>query len=252
MRILLTGSHGTLGPKVARVFTRDGATCVGWDRDRVSPDDERASLTFLDEVRPDAIVHLAMGSERWAALLAAWANERGIPFVFTSTAMVFHHEPDGPHHRDDERTARDDYGRYKIRCEDAVTASHPGATIARIGWQIDEDATGNNMLAHLDAWQRERGKVEASRAWRPACSFMTDTASALWTLVTTPRAGAVHLDSNARGGHTFDEVARALARRFDRAWTIEVNEAYAHDQRLVGNERLMPDLADRLTALRGA
>lgn len=250
MRILLTGAHGTLGPKVARAFTDGGATCLPWNRHEVSPDDEGASLAFLEDARPDAVVHLAMGGERWAALLASYARERGLPFVFTSTAMVFHHEPDGPHGPTDERTARDEYGRYKIRCEDAVLAAHPGATVARIGWQIDEDAVGNNMLAHLDAWQRERGEVEASRAWRPACSFMTDTASALRHLVDAPRGGVVHLDGNARAGHTFDEVARALARRFDRAWTIRVTEAYAHDQRLVGHEALMPDLAERLPALR--
>lgn len=250
MRILMTGASGTLGPKVRRALESAGATAVGWDRHRVSPDDEAASRAFVHEVRPDAIVHLGMGSERWAALLAGAAAVRDVPFVFTSTAMVFHDEPDGPHRPEDERTARDDYGRYKIRCEDAIRAANPSACVARIGWQIDPDATGNNMLAHLDAWQREGGRVEASTRWRPACSFMEDTASALWTLVRDPVAGVVHLDSNAASGFTFDQVARALADRFDRDWTVVPTDAYRHDQRLAGNEERMPDLALRLPALR--
>ena len=39
-------------------------------------------------------------------------------------AMVFHHVPDGPHARQDERTAQDGYGQYKIACEDAVREIH--------------------------------------------------------------------------------------------------------------------------------
>lgn len=250
MRVLVTGLNGTLGPKVARVIERGGGSCVGWDRARVSPDDADAAEAFLREVRPDAVLHLAMGGDSWAALLAAEAARHGVPFVFTSTAMVFDHDPDGPHRPHDERTSRDEYGRYKIRCEDAVLAANPDATVARIGWQIDPDATGNNMLAQLDAWQRDQGQVEASRVWRPACSFMEDTGAALWALLRAPRPGVVHLDSNAAEGYTFDRVVLGLARRFERSWTVVPTEAYRHDQRLVGHESLMPGLSERLPSLR--
>jgi dTDP-4-dehydrorhamnose reductase len=124
--------------------------------------------------------------------------------------------------------------------------------VARIGWQIDERAQGNNMLAHLDQWQVRDGRIGASRAWRPACSFMADTAAALLGLIGAPRAGVLHLDSNACDGHRFDVIVAALAARFERAhWTIVPNDDYRHDQRLVGHEALMPALVERLPALRG-
>jgi len=103
------------------------------------------------------------------------------------------------------------------------------------------------MLAHLDQWQAREGCVGASRLWRPACSFMDDTAHALLDLLQRRQAGTVHLDSNARPGHPFDAIAAALARRFARTgWRIEPNDDYRHDQRLVGHELMITPLSERL------
>lgn len=247
MRLLITGLNGTLAPHSVRPAMAYGVDVLAWDRTKIPPDDATACQAWLTQSHPDAIAHLAMGGEDWAALLARHAQERGLPFVFTSTAMVFHHEPNGPHAPMDERTAQDDYGRYKIRCEEAVRAAHPGATIARIGWQIDAAAQGNNMLAALDGWQRDQGRVAASRRWIPACSFMGDTAAALLALLQQPVAGVVHLDSNAGEVHSFDRIVVALAERFDRPhWQIAPNDDYVHDQRLIGGPVALPPLSARL------
>lgn len=247
MKLLITGLGGTLAPHLARGALAAGHEVVGWDRAASPPDDASAVASWLDRTQPDAIAHLAMGAPAWAAQLAAHAAAHGRPFVFTSSAMVFHHEPDGPHTNVDVPNARDDYGRYKIACEDAVRGAHPQATLARIGWQIDADARGNNMLAQLDAWQARDGRIAASRRWRPACSFMADTAAALLALVESPRAGVVHLDSNAREGHAFDAIVAALARRFRPGqWVVAADDGHVHDQRLQGDEALMPALSERL------
>ncbi|MDN3921962.1 sugar nucleotide-binding protein [Roseateles violae] len=251
--LLITGLNGTLAPKLAALAQERGLRPLGWDRVLLDPQDLAAGQAWLDARQPDAIAHLAMGGADWAENLAGWAARNKRPFLFTSTAMVFDQLPDGPHRPGDVRTAKDDYGRYKIACEDAVRAAHPAATITRIGWQIAADGRGNNMLAALDEWQRREGRVGASRAWIPACSFMEDTAAALLDLLLakTPSAGPVHLDSNAREGHSFDRIAAALRERFERSdWRIEVHEDYRHDQRLAGDEEgWMPDLSMRLPAL---
>lgn len=247
MRLLVTGLRGTLAPKLAAAARERGWTVIGWDRATVSPQDARAGAQWLAACQPDAIAHLAMGEPDWAAALAAEAAARRIPMLYTSSAMVFHHEPDGPHAVGDPRTAQDDYGRYKVACEDAVAAANPGASVVRIGWQIDADARGNNMLAQLDAWQQRDGCVAASRAWRPACSFMDDTARALVALIEQPVPGIVHLDSNADEGHRFDAIVAALKQRFERHdWVLRVHQDYHHDQRLVGGAMHMPGLSARL------
>lgn len=235
-RLLITGLSGTLAPHLARAATRAGWDVLGWDRRRLPTDDADAVAAHLQASRPDAIAHFALGPVGWAAGLAAYAARHGLPLLFTSTAMVFHHQPDGPHLPGDERTAQDDYGRSKIAAEDAIRTAHPAARIARIGWQIDEAAQGNNMLATLDGWQREQGRIAASRCWIPACSFMPDTAAALLSLLEVDAAAGqtVHLDSNAESALSFDHLVAALARRFGRPnWRIDVTEDYRHDQRLL-------------------
>jgi dTDP-4-dehydrorhamnose reductase len=254
MRILVTGLNGTLAPHLARTARARSYDVIGWDRNAVSPDDDRACEEFLSRTRADAIAHLGFGSEAWAARLAAWAAAHDAAFVFTSTAMVFDHVPDGPHRVNDERTAKDEYGRYKIRCEDAIRAVNPKACIARIGWQIDIDnegrALGNNMLASLNAEQARDGHIRASTRWKPACSFMSDTAAALMQLIEQRVAGIVHLDSNAVDALDFHSLVQALKRRFARdAWQIEAHEEYVHDQRLLadGDSSVrLPPLTQRL------
>jgi dTDP-4-dehydrorhamnose reductase len=242
MKILITGLNGTLAPHLADAARRAGHQVIGWDRAAVNPDDEALSAAWLQAQSVDAVAHLGMGSARFAGFLA----ERCHNLLFTSTAMVFDHRPDGPHDVGDDRTATDDYGRYKISCEDAITAASETAVIARIGWQIDPTQPGNNMLMALDDWQRRDGKVAASRAWTPACSFMADTASALLSLIEQPLPGFFHLDSNADEAWRFDSIARALAQEFKRDWQVEPHEDYRHDQRLVGGMLTLPPLSSRL------
>ncbi|MBT9486524.1 MAG: sugar nucleotide-binding protein [Rubrivivax sp.] len=243
MRLLLTGLNGTLAPSVAEAAMAHGWQVLAWDRQAVPVHDTH----WLQQARPDAIAHLAMGDEHWAGRLAAFAAAQGLPMLFTSTAMVFDAEPDGPHQPHDARTARDDYGRSKIRCEDAVLAAHRGATVLRIGWQIHPTRPGNNMLAQLDGWQQQQGEVAASRVWRPACSFMDDTAQAIVALLAQPVAGPVHLDSNADEGHGFDALVAALQRHFHRPqWRLRVHDDYRHDQRLAGGGARVPPLSVRL------
>ncbi|MBC7380144.1 MAG: sugar nucleotide-binding protein [Burkholderiaceae bacterium] len=250
MKLLVTGLKGTLAPKLAHAAHQQGVEVLAWDRHQIDPSDSVAAQAWLAEQRPDAIAHLAMGPSDWAAVLAAYAAQQQLPMLFTSTAMVFDHQPDGPHRPQDTRTAKDDYGRYKIACEDAIAAANPSATIARIGWQIDATAPGNNMVMALDDWQRREGKVAASSAWRPACSFMEDTAAALLALLLAPVAGVVHLDSNADEGHSFDALVRALREHLGRSeWQVSVHADYRHDQRLVGGEGRVPGLSTRLPAL---
>jgi dTDP-4-dehydrorhamnose reductase len=251
MRVLITGLSGTLAPKLAAAARHAGHEVIGWDHHALSPEDTDGGDAWLQAQQPQAVAHLALGPVSWAARLAAHAAAHDLPFVFTSTAMVFRHVPDGPHRAGDARTAQDDYGRYKIACEDAVRAAEPGACIARLGWQIDADARGNNMLAQLDQRHAREGRIGASRRWRPACSFMDDAARALLALIESHAGGVVHLDSNACEGHDFHAIVHALAARFGRArWQVRADDDYTHDQRLVGDEARMPPLSARLPDLR--
>jgi dTDP-4-dehydrorhamnose reductase len=248
MRLLLTGLSGTLAPKLAQAAVACGHDVLGWARDAVDLNDAAAVDAYVQGCKPQAIAHLALGPVAWAKRLALHAAAHQIPLLVTSSAMVF--ERDGPHHTDDQPAASDGYGRCKIEVEEAVRAACPRVCVARLGWQIHGDAQGNNMLAHLDRMHAQQGHIGASRLWRPACSFMDDTADALLTLLCEQASGVVHLDSNARDGHAFDEIVRALAVFYGRThWRVRPDQSYRHDQRLLGGEARMPGLRKRLANL---
>ena len=63
------------------------------------------------------------------------------------------------------------------------------------------------MIDFLERQVREHGRINASRRWLPACSFLPDTAEALWSALSQP-AGLYQVDSNARW--SFFDIATAL------------------------------------------
>lgn len=246
MQILITGQSGTLAPHFRRHLENEGHQILGWDRSAINPDEAGACKTWLSEHSPDAIIHLALGSEHWAERLAAWCAKNVRPFVFTSTAMVFDAAFGGPHKPSDERTARDEYGRYKIRCENLIKAANEDALIVRIGWQIDFGRQGNNMARQLSEEHDRQGHVNASRLWKPASSLMSDTAAATWSLVSAGETGLYHLDSNAADALTFEALAGLLGNALGESWCVRPNEDYEHDQRLIDDRVTMPSLRARL------
>jgi dTDP-4-dehydrorhamnose reductase len=245
-RVLVTGLNGTLAPVLAGALRARGTNVAGWDRKRVPPEDIAACIAELERLRPEKVFHLSLGSETWAAALAGWCARHGVPFLFTSTAMVFDNEPDGPHRVDDPRNAQDDYGRYKIRCEDAIAAASDQAIVARIGWQIGATRGGNNMLEALWRMAGNDGAIRASTAWRPACSFMADTAEGLIRLIEEGRPGVHHLDSNVRDALSFHEIVLRLRAAHNTDWRVDAVDDYVHDQRLLDDRQRLSDLSGTL------
>ena len=241
----MSGMSGTVAPRLAEHARDGGHEVLAWRRDEFSPDDPDACRGHLADSRPDAILHMAFGPESWAALLAEYAGDHSIPFVFTSTAMVFATRPDGPYTITSPRTADEDYGRYKIRCEDAIWAANPDAMIARLGYQIDPDGRGNNMVAHADAEQARHGRVTARTRWLPACAFLDDTSAALLGLVDDPHPGLHHMDANARSAWSHAEILGRLATALGRTWHLVDSDQPVHDQRLVDSP-LIAGLEHRL------
>lgn len=109
----------------------------------------------------------------------------------------------------------------------------PLAFVVRLGWQIGDAATGITMLAALDRWQAEQAEVAVSRAWRPACSHLHDTAAALLYRLTHP--GAPRLDANADEAWTKAGIGAALQRQHGRMHgRLRVHVGHRHDPGLTG------------------
>ncbi|MCO6478518.1 MAG: SDR family oxidoreductase [Phaeodactylibacter sp.] len=239
MAILITGVSGFLGSHLARLLQERGRPFTGIynlkkpdiPAEQLDLFDREEVMERLEEIRPTAILHLAAASSpNWCELhpkesqlinvdaainLAAYARDAGIPFLFTSTDLVF----DGQHAPYDEEWAPSPictYGMQKAAAEQGVLLTYPEAAIVRLpllyGW-------GNNFMKQ---W------VENLRAGQPLPAFVDeyrspayveDAAHGLLLLLELGAAGFYHL-----GG------PEPLS-RFDMA--VHIARAFGIDERLV-------------------
>ena len=240
MKMLVTGTNGTVAPVVVARLRAAGHETVAWDRSRVPPDDPGAVGAFLAETAPDWIVHAAMGSPDWAEALAATPAR----MLYVSSVSVFSGHGPTPLRPEDEPDAADDYGRYKAECERRVAGADPAALVARIGWQIGDAPGTNNMLTYLADTNARDGAVRASTRWFPACSFLRDTAGALVDLMARGAEGIYHVDANP--GLSLFEIATGLNRLHGEPWTIVASDDFALDLRMADERVRIAPITERI------
>jgi dTDP-4-dehydrorhamnose reductase len=259
LRVIVTGSRGTVGTPLVARLRECGAHVVPWDRREVDPLDPDACRAFVHAVRPDRIFHLGIAStpsgardegvrvnRQWPEVLARAAHEVGAGFLFTSTAMVFSNHAVGPFTLEQPPDAVAGYGYEKHEAERAVMAAHPGAVVVRLGWQIHDTPEGNHMVAHFHREVAREGYVRASTRWLPACSFLSDTVEVLLDLA--PREGGVYmLDANERW--SFHAIACALRETLRTGWDIEATDDFVYDQRMLDPRVHVPSISSRMPSL---
>lgn len=236
-KVLLTGMNGTVAPVLAAEHRARGREVVAWDRGAVPPDDPEAVARFIRKVKPFALIHCAMGRPQWAGDMARVCAGEGIGFLYISSASVYGTQQQGPFTVDDTPEPGDDYGRYKLECEQRVRAANDRAIIVRIGWQMALRRGGNNMVEHLAQKQAEHGHIAASTEWFPACSFVEDTARALSGMLEDSPAGLFLLDANP--GWSFWQIACALNRAMNAGWEVRQTNDFCWDNRMLDG-RLAP------------
>jgi dTDP-4-dehydrorhamnose reductase len=229
-KILLTGMNGTVAPVLAEELRRRGDEVVAWDRGAVSPEDRGAIESFIRETKPSALVHCAMGSSQWAEDMSRVCAEEGSTFLYVSSASVYGTQQYGPFTVDDVPQPSDDYGRYKLECEQRVRAANADARIVRIGWQIALRRGGNQMTEYLAQRQAEDGHIAASTEWFPACSFLDDTARTLADVIGLP-PGLYLLDGNP--GWSFRDIAAALNTVLGTKWDVRSTQEFRWNNRMI-------------------
>jgi dTDP-4-dehydrorhamnose reductase len=165
MRLLVTGMSGFLGYALGRrlhrltegaagkafevTATRHEQVLAGFGGTQVSLDlaDQFALRQILEEIRPQAVIHMAAisqpnlcetAAERTMAVnvdatatIAHWCANHGCPLVFTSTDLVF----DGarpPYEEESPTNPLNAYGRQKVAAETALLERHPHAVVCRL------------------------------------------------------------------------------------------------------------------------
>jgi dTDP-4-dehydrorhamnose reductase len=261
MRILITGISGTIGQHLKDFLEKMGHEVYGWNRQEIPIDNYMAMESFIQEIAPDILFHLAAPSQptgrpnenwlvhyEWSSELAWITHKCGIKFLFTSTVQVFSDTAKGPFTPQSHPDNDYGYGFEKRMAEQRILYQNPQAYIARLGWQIDTNTSGNQMAAYLEKKHNTEGKIFASTRWLPAASFLDDTVKALWEIVSHHPPAIYLLDSNR--GWNFYEIATALKKLLKKRWTILPDESFVYDQRMIDPRISLPPLSDRLKHLK--
>lgn len=259
MKTLITGASGAVGTVLCDHLEARGDEVSRWPRDRIAPWDPDGIASFVEEQAPDALFHLAIASRptgrdnegwlvnyEWPGHLAATCRRLGVPFVFTSTVMVFSNDAPGPFDRSSTPDASEGYGYEKRRAEEHVAEQNPDARVVRLGWQIGKEPGSNNMIDFFASNMAEHGEARASTKWYPATSFLEDTAAVLVELVARP-PGLYMIDSNR--SWTFYEIACAINRQHGEPWKIVATDDFVYDQRMTDDVIAVPSLKARLPDL---
>lgn len=244
MNAIVTGMNGTVAPVVAERLQAHGHSTVAWNRAQVATDDPHSVRHFIRDIQPDWFLHIATGSPDWAELVAQVCAEEQIKFLFTSSVSVFSTQQEGPFGVDVQPAATDDYGAYKLECEQRVRRANPHAIIARLAWQIGLAAGSNNMIDFLQRTMATHGQIEASTQWYPACAFLEDTADSLHQLIATGTAGLYQLDGNP--GLTFYQIVTKLNHLHGEPWTVVPTDMPVQNNRMLDDRIAVRPITARL------
>jgi dTDP-4-dehydrorhamnose reductase len=231
MNAIITGMNGTVAPVLTKVLTKSGHKVIPWNRSQVPIDNLQVAKEFIRKENPDWFFHVATGSADWAEFVAQICFEQNIIFLYTSSVSVFSSHQQGPFTVDVQPQPNDDYGRYKLECEQRIRKVNQNAIIVRLGWQIGKTTGGNQMVEFLNNTYLDNGKIEASKNFYPACSFLEDTAICLVDIMQNISADLYQLDGNP--GMNFYEISIGLNKLLKMSWKIDaVNSPVQNNQLL--------------------
>jgi dTDP-4-dehydrorhamnose reductase len=190
-RLLVTGVSGLLGWNICRNLPPGEWELFGiCFRNRVSVSgitvlkkdlgDPREIEALFQDVRPDAVIHAAAisdaeycethGSGSFAinveasVSLAHLCRKRSIPYVFTSSDLVF----DGmnpPYREDDPVCPISCYGRQKVEAEQRILETYPDAAICRMPLMFGIPGSGSKSILTM---------IEAMRKGMPLRLFVDE------------------------------------------------------------------------------
>lgn len=232
--------NGTVAPYVYKQLEKRNIEIIIWDRSKVSTDNQKSVSEFMDEIQPDLFLHMATGPVQWLEYIAKAAKNLKVNLVFTSSVSVFSEKGTGPYTPESVPDAQEEYGLYKIECENTVKKHNPDAIILRLGWQIGADEGANHMADFLAKAQKEHGFIEASSRWFPSCSFLEDTAEVIAQAALTYPPGTYLVNSNRN--YSFYEIAEFLKKKHHTHWNIRETVSFERDDRMVDPRVEIPEL----------
>ncbi len=215
-KLFVTGISGFFGEYIVRHLQKNWQIVVSYHQSPIVYDVEKHHidltnnqelLSVLNIIQPDAILHLAANSKanlcevdtrsydinvNASLALAQYAKKLQIPFVFSSTDLVFDGQ-NAPYSETDLPRPIMQYGKQKYTAEQAIIQHYPDALILRLPLIYGLSKSGKGFM---NAWKNKFEKGEPIHCftdeYRTAASG-DDIANGIFLLLDKKEKGTFHL-----------------------------------------------------------
>ncbi|PLR82595.1 dTDP-4-dehydrorhamnose reductase [Bacillus sp. V33-4] len=206
MIVVVTGVQGQLGYDVVKELEKKNHQVYGTDRSQLDITSEADVNAFIDEVKPDAIIHCAAYTNVDRAeedketaynvnalgtqFLAQAAKKSGAKMLLVSTDYVFDGTADKPYETDHPTKPLGVYGETKLAGEQLLTEILDEYFIVRTAWVFG--INGHNFVKTMLRLGEERGEVGVVHDQVGSPTYTPDLAKFLVELIETTKFGVYH------------------------------------------------------------
>ncbi|MCL6572533.1 MAG: dTDP-4-dehydrorhamnose reductase [Bacillus sp. (in: Bacteria)] len=206
MKVLVTGAAGQLGQDVVKELARKNHEAIGIDRDEVDITIEADVQVYINEVKPDVILHCAAYTNVDAAeeneevayqinaagteYLAKAAKQVGAKMLYISTDYVFDGSATEPYEADHQTKPLGAYGRTKLAGEELLQKHVEQFFIVRTAWVFG--VYGQNFVKTMLRVGGERGEVGVVHDQVGSPTYTVDLARFMVEVMETEKYGIYH------------------------------------------------------------
>lgn len=205
--ILVTGVKGQLGYDCVRELCERGyKNVLGIDREELDITDEEAVHKFINEYRPDVVMHNAA----WTAVdraeqlpdavyavnalgpkyIAEACKEVGATMFYISTDYVFDGKGSEPFEVDSPKNGLSVYGKTKSQGEDFVTSTIDKYFIIRISWVFG--INGNNFIKTMLRLAETHDELNVVNDQIGSPTYTHDLSKLMCDMMETDKYGIYH------------------------------------------------------------
>ena len=206
MKVLVTGISGQLGYDVMRVLKERGVEALGAGRTEMPLTEPEQCARFIEEKRPDAVIHCAaytavdraedepevcrrVNAESVKAI-AEVCSQIGAKLIYISTDYVFPGTGEAFYEVQDETAPCNVYGASKLAGEQAVMESLDRYFIVRISWVFG--INGKNFIRTMLSLAKTHDSLTVVDDQIGSPTYTADLAGLIADMVGTEAYGTYH------------------------------------------------------------
>lgn len=249
-RILITGSSGFLGSRLA-YYLKDKYELLLPSHEELNVSREEAVKTYMEENRPDVVLHCAALSNTWyceqhpdeshrvnvqgTVRIAKACKLTGAKLVFMSSDQVYNGTPLlGPLKEEDVLQPVNIYGQHKLECEQRTRWNRPESVGLRLTWMYDLPDShmklNSNILVNLQKAYNEDNTINVATHEFRGVTYVWDVVRNIEKAISLP--GGIYNFGSSNTLNTYElhlKAAELVGLKTPNEWILADEERF-HDE----------------------